>query len=219
MPKLNKLSAGSAIGLTGNVSLGGGIPIWQNPEFARANSYQGGFSLTNTPTADALIPGGTPMECDEEARTAKICKRFEVYEAASGSPTTYKIVKDSGEYNMLEVGIALMKMPSAIDGTGAGYAVATLDVSNADYDTITVATTLGDVIAGDVLGEAAEVGAAVALEAVANGLSYHDIFVEDDALGYSTSSVYAGRIYNRRIRKIADIEKAELPQIIFSESK
>lgn len=103
---------------------------------------------------------------------------------------------------------------------GAAYPATVIDTSNADYDLVTVGTDLGAVTTGDILAEANSTHASTAvLEAAANGLSYHDIYVEDDAIGYSTSGVYAGRIYDRRIRKIDAVEKATLTQIVFSESK
>jgi len=220
MSILNKFSTHSGIGLTGDTAIGGAIPIWTDVEVARRFSYPGGFSISNPPDAQALIPGGTPYEVDEATRTAKICYRFEAYEAATNSATTYKIVKDAGVHNLLKVGLVLMKMPSALTGTGTGRAITAIDTSNAAYDEITVATTLGVAIAvGDVLAEAAEAGTTKALAAVANGLSYSDRFIEDDVLGYSTSVVYEGTIYNRRIKKIADIERASLTRILFSESK
>ena len=159
-----------------------------------------------------------PVSIDEATRTATICYRFEVYEDAASSATTYKIVKDAGVYNQLEVGMVLMKMPTTLAGTGVAYAVATLDTSNADYDAITVATTLGAVTAGDILAEGASVGTGKALNAVAVGLSYDDRFIEDDSLGYAISVVYDAPVYARRIKPIAAIERANM-NILFSESK
>lgn len=218
MSILNKFSTHSAIGMTAETAIGGDIPIWQDTEKARRNSYQGGFLIGNAPSAQALLPAGMPVSIDEATRTATICYRFEVYEDAASSATTYKIVKDAGVHNQLEVGMVLMKMPATLAGTGVAYAVATLDTSNADYDSFTVATTLGAVTAGGILAEGASVGTGKALKAVAVGLSYDDRFIEDDSLGYAISVVYDAPVYARRIKPIAAIERANM-NILFSESK
>jgi len=220
MPILNSFSTHSGIGLTGNTAIGGAIPIWTDIEVARRFSYPGGFSILNPPDAQALIPGGTPYEVNEAARTAKICYRFEVYEAASNSATAIKLVKDASVYNLLQVGMVLMKMPVSLTGTATAHTITAIDTSHADYDEITLNTTLGvALVAGDILAEADGDGSGRSLEAVADGLSYADRFIEKDELGYSTSVVYEGTILNRRIRKIADIEKDKLNRILFSESK
>jgi hypothetical protein len=216
---LQNFNTFNAVGLTAKTSVGGDIPIWQNPEDLQ--KVQGGFSLANAPSAPAVVPGGTPIDYDEAARTAGICYRFEVYETAAGSPTTYKIVKDNTKYgNLVKVGMNLMIMPAAVGTAGAAYPVLTLDTSNADYDVITVGTSLGDVTAGDILAEADSTHATTAkLLYVAEGLTYADVYVQSDDLQHTCAVVYFGSVYDRRIRKIDAIEKAEMPQINFSQSK
>ena len=88
---LSKFSTPNAIGFTPDKSVGGGIPIWQNP--LDLQMKQGGFAFANAPSAKAVVPGGTPIKVDEAARTATICYRFKVYENASSSATQIKLLK------------------------------------------------------------------------------------------------------------------------------
>lgn len=217
---LNTFSTGSGVGFAGVSTIGGAIPIWLNPEDLQ--KFTSGFSISNAPLARVLIPGGTPVFCDEVTRTTQICYRFEVYEGASDSATEIKIVKDHTKYgDLAKVGMNIMKMPATLTGTGAAYPITAIDTSNASYDLITLGTTLGVALtAGDVLAEANITHASTAkLKYVANALSYADTLIEDDNLVYSLAGVYFGELYNRRIRKIDAVERAGLTQIKFSELK
>lgn len=216
---LKKFSTYSGLGFTQSSSAGGQIPIWQNPD--EIQKLQGGFTIGNKPTPEALVPGGTPIKVDEATRMAYICYRFEVYEAAGSSATQIKIKKDAGVYNLLATAMNLMKMPAALTTAGAAYPVTSIDTTNSAYDTITLGTTLGvALVAGDILAEADSTHATTAkLRYVANGLTYADALIEDASITYAADAVYDGRIYDRRIRKIADIEKAALTGIKFSQSK
>lgn len=222
MSQLNPFNTYNGVGLTGKTTIGGDIPIWQNPEDLQ--KHQGGFTFANSPAAISLVPGGTPIQVDESARTAGICYRFEVYEDATDTATEIKIVKDYTKYgNLAKVGMNIMKMPAALTTAGAAYPIASggIDTSNAAYDVITLGTTLGVALtAGDILAEADSTHATTAkLLYVANALTYEDAYVENDSIQYTCAGVYFGSIYNRRIRKIDSVERAALTQINFSESK
>lgn len=217
---LNDYSTYNGIGLSAVQSVGGDIPIWQNPEDLQKVS--GGFTFANAPSAIALVPGGTPVELDEDARTAGIAYRFEVYEEVADDAVIIKIVKDNTKYgNLAKVGMNIMAMPAAVGTAGAAYAITEIDTSNADYDQLTIGTTLGATLAvGSIIAEADSTHATTAkLLYVADALTYVDAYVSDDSKQYTCAAVYFGSIYDRRIRSIAAIEKAEMPQINFSQSK
>lgn len=218
---LNNFGTFNGVGLTASETIGGQVPIWQNPQDLQKD--QGGFTLANAPTAPVLIPGGSPVEVNEATRTAGIGFRFVVYEDAGDTATAIKVVKYSTKYGPLaEVGMNIMKMPAALTTAGAAYAISSIDTTTSLlYDEITLGTTLGVALtAGDVLAEADSAHASTAkLLYAGDRLSYEDIYVQDDAIQYSVAGVYFGSIYDRRIRTIAAIEKANMPQINFSQSK
>jgi hypothetical protein len=217
---LRAISTYNGVGFSAERSFGGDIPIWIDPK--ELGIEPGGFSIQNTPAAEAIIPAGTPIFISESARTAYVCFRFEVYENATDSAVAIKIVKDNTKFgNLAKVAMNIMKQQATLAGTAAAYPIASIDTTNALYDVITLTTTLGvSLTAGDILAEAdGTATSGRALRYTANGLTKTGVLVEDDNLKYNCSSVYKGAIYNRRIRKIAAIERAALPQIHFSESK
>lgn len=219
---LKPISTFNGIGLTGTTSVLGDIPIWQNPSEALKNAFSSGFTLANAPSAPALLPGGTPVQVNEATRLAYVCYRFELYELAADDATVYKIKKDYTKYgNLAKVGMHIMAMPAALTTAGAAYTITAIDTSNALYDTITLGTTLGaELAAGTVLAEADSThGTTAKLKYVANALTFRDVWIQDDNLSYSVNGVYGSRIYNRRIRKIDSVERANLPLLTFSELK
>lgn len=213
----------NSVGVTAKTSMSGDIPIWQNPEDLQ--KHQGGFAVSNMPLATTLVPGGTPIKVDEAVRTAAICFQFEVYEDATDSATAIKVVKYSTKYgNLAKVGMNLMKEPATLATTGAAYPIAAGGIdttTSALYDILTLETTLGVALtAGDLLIEADSEHATDAVVLYTpNALTYADILVDDDDPQQTCAGVYFGSIYNRRIRKVAAIERAALTQINFSESK
>lgn len=211
----------NGVGLTSTQTIAGDIPIWQNPEDLQKD--QGGFTIANAPTAKSLIPAGTPIDINESTRTAGVCYRFEVYEEAEDDATVIKVVKFSTKYgNLAEVGMNIMKMPATLATAGAAYPITAIDTTTSeDYDAITLSTTLGETLAvGTILAEANSTHATTAvLLYTGDRLTYEDVYVQDDSLQYSVAGVYFGSIYDRRIRSIAAIEKANMPQINFSQSK
>jgi len=212
----------NGFGITESQVCEGRIPIWLDPEQAKEFTLESGFTLVNPPAAPAVVPVATPINVDEATRLANICYRFKVYEEASDTATEIKIVKDNYKYGTLaKVGMNIMAQPAAVATAGAAYPITVIDVSNADYDVITLDTTLGEtLVVGRVLAEADSTHATTAkLLYVAQYLAYASIYVESDGLTYSIAATYGGRLYNRRIRKIDATEMALLPQIKFTELK
>jgi len=218
---LSKLNTANGVGLTALETMGGSIPIWQNPEDLQKD--QGGFTIANPPAALAIIPAGTPVNIDESARTLGVGYRFEVYEEVADDAVIIKVVKYSTKYGALaKVGMHLMAMPAALATAGAAYTITAIDTTtSALYDAITIGTTLGATLAvGSVVAEADSTHATTAvLKYAGERLTYDDVFISSDALQYNVSTVYFGSVYARRIREIAAIERAAMPQINFSESK
>ena len=114
----------------------GGVPVFQNGVLEVA---QGGFTLDTTGlAAGALVPEGTAMAFDEATRKAKPLRVATVQANAANDATDIKIKKG----HLLVVGAVI----GAVIG-GAAYAITAIDTTNADYDLITVGTTLGVALA------------------------------------------------------------------------
>lgn len=219
---LNKFSTHSGMGLTPYSEINQTPPIWQDPAFARTHSIAGGGKIVNVTELNTVIPKGTPVLIDETLRTATISIRLKVYETeASGSAVQYKVYKA----HLGSVGMKLMKAPATQGGTATGVSITVIDDSNADYDLITVDSTLGALTAGDILGEAAAAGAGVALLAEPNGLTYDDRHIEAAGITYMASAVQRGVVFERRIIPLAPVDKLALSNgttgayITFSQTK
>ncbi|PKP11959.1 MAG: hypothetical protein CVU09_00225 [Bacteroidetes bacterium HGW-Bacteroidetes-4] len=185
-------------------TVSGGAPIFPTV----IEVAQGGFKLDNSVlTAGVEVPAGSVMGFNEETRVANVLKVAEVYENADNVATVYKIKKGhlfvGGEKIAVAVG-------------GKSYA-ATLDTSNADYDTFTVGTTLGVAItAGEVLFESPAVGAtAGALMYTPKGLLYESVTAGDNE---SCSVLLRGTVFEKRIPLVPTAVKSAVPNIIFSQS-
>lgn len=167
---------------------------------------QGGFNLDTTGlVSGTVLKAGTPMTFDESTRKAKPMATAVVYENAGGSATQYKVKKGS----ILKVGDNFGKTKG-----GAAYAITAIDTINADYDLVTVGTTIGAVTAGDLVFASTATGATAAALPAIKGLLYADAIV---ASGESVSVAIRATVYARRVPYSADIAAA-LPGIIFSQS-
>ena len=179
-----------------------GIPIYQgkNTEVA-----QGGFTLNDPAFSveNTVIPAGSLIGFDESTRTAKVAKIAVAQAASTASATTYKVLKG----HKLAVGM-LIKSGSA----SVGQAITAIDTTNADYDLLTVGTTIGVSVA---------VGAAIFVddEGYKNlkGLLYSDATIKPDGTT-DIAVVLRGIVYARRIQPVPATIKANLPLIIFSQS-
>jgi hypothetical protein len=184
-------------------SVQSGKVIWQG----RPETVQGGFTLNATGLpSGSTIPGGTPCRYNEATRMVSILKTASVVESAGASATDIKINTGS----IFSIGDYVSKTAG-----GTAYAITAI-VRGANYDTITVGTTLGALTAGDVLFQSSATGAtAGAINIVANGLTYQDYTV---GLDEDISVAFHGKVYARRIPALPTATKTALHQILFSES-
>lgn len=180
------------------------------PVFQKVNeTSQGGFRLdVSTLTDGDTVVAGTPLGFDESTRVAKVVKTAVLQANATDSATAYRVEKGHhfkvGDYLAYAVG-------------DEAYAITDIDTSNADYDELTVGTTLGVALtAGAVFFQSSATGASAAAYAVeARGVSYLDVTVET---GADIAAVIDGTVYERRAPGYTDAIKALLPKIFFSQS-
>lgn len=161
--------------------------------------HSGGFNLDDSSLTDGyIVPVLAPIAVDFTTRKVKVVKNATIVEAANASATSYKIAKNS----LIAVGMYL--------GTGAkGAEVTAIDKTNASYDLVTVAATIGAAVTvGQVLFEATAVGGTTPKN-VANKLNYARTKVES---GETVTAV--GRAYEVIESKlklpISDKDKASL---------
>ncbi|MBN9300295.1 MULTISPECIES: head fiber protein [Dysgonomonas] len=161
--------------------------------------HSGGFNLDDSSLTDGyIVPVLAPIAVDFTTRKVKVVKNATIVEAANASATSYKIAKNS----LIAVGMYL--------GTGAkGAEVTAIDKTNASYDLVTVAATIGAAVTvGQVLFEATAVGGTTPKN-VANKLNYAITKVES---GETVTAV--GRAYEVIESKlklpISDKDKASL---------
>lgn len=187
------------------------IPIWQGIG-KDISIVQGGFLLASTGLAKGtVIKAGTPFVYDEVQRNATMVGGGVLQAAATNTDTTYKVEKG----HTLKVGDYL-----ALTAGSKAYAITTIDTTNADYDTLTVGTTLGAAAAvGANVFASTATGATAAAYPAVNGLLYSDVVV---AGNNSVSIVNRGIVYARRIPfaySTALAALSGLSKIIFSQSK
>ncbi len=183
----------------------GGVPVFQQ----NYENAQGGFTLDTTGlTTGAVVPAGTVMGIDEATRKAKVLKVATLHANAADDAVVYQVKKG----HLLIVGDYL----AAVVG-GKAYAITEIDTTNADYDVLTVGTTLAVALtAGDALFESSATGAAAAAYAtVAKGLLFQDTKV---GVNEPLAVTIRGTVYERRIPVVTAAIKALLPNIIFSQS-
>jgi hypothetical protein len=169
----------------------GTIPVWQRVE----ELAQGGFLLDITGYAsfDAsgnqlYIPAGTPMVFDEAARTAKALKVGVFAANATNTATDYQVSKG----HQYKVGDYFSALPGA-----KAYAITAIDTSNANYDTISVGTTLGTAVTtGQFNFASSTTGASNSSYGGVNGVLYDDAKIE---AGKPVSIVIRGTAYARRV--------------------
>lgn len=182
----------------------GDIPVFQGTG-KDIQHAQGGFLLDSTGLAAGfVIKAGTPMSFDEATRIAKPLTAGVVIEAAGAAATDYKVLKNSA----FKVGDNF----AAVTG-GKAYPITAINTSNADYDVITVGTTIGAVVAGGFVFASSTTGVSNSAFSV-KGLLYRDTVVGVDD---SVSVVIRGTVYARRVPYSANLETA-LPHIIYSQS-
>ncbi len=185
----------------------GDIPVFQGSG-KDIQLAQGGFLLTITGLPKgAVLKAGTPMIYEEATRTAKALVTGTVVETAGGSATAYKIAKGS----LFKVGDNFAAVPG-----GAAYAITNIDTSNADYDEVTVGTTIGAVAEGAFVFASSTTGASNSSFGGVNGLLYRDQKVEENV---SVSVVIRATVYARRVPYSVGLSTALGPLFIYSQSK
>ncbi len=187
------------------------------PVFIKVTSdYAGGGTLDNTGLVDkSLLRAGTFVNFDESTRLVKILKTATIVEAAVDGSTTYKIAKSVN--NQAHLIVASDVVSPAVGGKS--YAISGINTSNADYDIITVGTSLGAVNVGDVLFHSAASGAAAgALKVEVNGQLRNDTEVGKNVF---VAVVREGITYNRRLPYTTPqaVKDALKGLIIFSEQR
>ena len=149
-----------------------GQDIATPPVFIEIHSdYKGGGTLNNTGMVDnSLVRAGAFVNFDENTRLVSLLKTAVIVEVAGASATAYKIAKlNNNQPHLFVSGDVFAKTVG-----GASYA-GTIDTSNADYDVVTVGTTLGAMAVGDVLFHSASSGASAgALKVSVNGQLRND---------------------------------------------
>jgi hypothetical protein len=191
-----------------STSAAGSTVVWQH--IADQGTLQGGFSLDeSTLTAGETIKAGQPLACNESTRKAKVVKVAEMYASATNTATDYDVKKG----HHFKVGDYLASVAG-----GKAYAITVIDTSDANFDTLTVGTTLAVTLsAGDVLFQSSATGASsAAYSDTVNGLLKNDLEVSADA---PVTAVNDGKIYARRAPAVNSVMKALVPKIIYSQSK
>lgn len=144
--------------------------LWPEESVYKAT---GGFTLdrTNLKEGTDFLEKGSPLAVNFSTRAAKLVKTAIVHDTAASDATVYKVKKN----HHFKVGDKIAKTKG-----GKAYAISAIDTSKANYDELTVGTTIGASAAGDVLFESSAEGATHAAEAnVANGILIHDTEIEE----------------------------------------
>jgi hypothetical protein len=186
------------------------------PVFIEVHSdYKGGGTLSDVGLVPrSLIRAGAFVNFDENTRLVTLLKTAVIVEAAAAGATAYKIAKlNKDQAHLFVSGDIFAKTVG-----GPSYA-GTLNTTNADYDIVTVGTTLGDMAVGDVLFHSAASGAtAGALKVAVNGQLRNHAYVSKNEF---VAVVRQGITYNRRLPWPAPqaVKDALKGLIIFSEQR
>lgn len=174
-----------------------GVPVYS----AVHETAQGGFSLSDNAIADNTeLKAGTVIGFNESTRKAKVCKVAVAQANAANNATSYRVLKG----HTLTVGKNIKS------GSSNAQAITGINTSNANYDEISVGTTLGvAVTTGDAIfiDDEGYTGT--------KGLLYEDTTVKGET---SVGVVLRGTVYERRINPVPNSLKSSLTHIIFSQS-
>lgn len=192
-------------------------PIFPQPQFLQ--DYPGGGTLENANLPEGtILRTGTLLSINEQTSLVNVLKTATIAEAATNTDVAYKILKtvnDNDQPHLLIVG----DLVAFVVG-GKSYAITAIDTSNANYDTITVGTTLGVVLAaGDVLFHSAASGATAGkLKYDVNGILRNDVTTGKNTF---VPVIRAGAVYNRRLPFKAPqaVKDALKGLIIFSDQR
>lgn len=134
---------------------------------AKLEDKVGGICIAAADLTQATLAAGTPVGLDVNG-LAHVIKQAIMADTATDSATDYKVDKGHN----LKVGD-----PVASAVSGAAYDITAINTSNANYDTLTLGTTLGVALAADdiLFLAAAESASDAALAYTPLGLTGHDI--------------------------------------------
>jgi hypothetical protein len=176
------------------------------------NLLVGGFMFDKSelPAYPWVLPAGTPIKVDEQARTIKIHYAFEVAEAVTAGAKVK--VKKGFEGSRVKAGMFLMVAPEDADTAGTGIKVNSVVTTNDDFDEVTLASDPGELSAGAVLVEADKSGETAKIKSVPNALTDRDKRLAPDAKSINGDAVWAcdRPILERRIPPIAPAIKKAL---------
>lgn len=169
-----------------------GIPVFQHDKSLQV--LTGGFTLNVSGHADgSVILSGTAILVDESARTAVAVKSATTTKAITTADTSIEIAKG----HSLVVGDEVN-----------GVAITAIDTSATTHDVVTLAEDFGaDVLIGSKIGTGD-----------GNALLYNPVQVKAGN-AHPVTAVVGGLVYARRIGFISDNTKANLPNVIFSQTK
>jgi len=172
-------------------------PVWQGTN-KDIQILQGGCLLDVTGlTTGAEIKAGALLVHSESTRLATVLHTAKSYLTAASNAVVYQVEKGHtiivGDY-----------LASGAVG-GKAYAVTAIDASNANYDILTVGTTIGVVTAGDTLYASTATGATASALPAINSRLYDDVVVGS---GKSVSPVIRGTVYGKRVPNSDAIEAA-----------
>ena len=169
-----------------------GVPVFQHDKSLQV--LTGGFTLdvSGFPNG-AIIGSGNAIMVDEDARTAIAVKSAVLSKAVIATDTEVEVAK----------GHAL-----AVGDEIGGKEITEIDKSLTTHDVITVA---------EAYGVALPIGSKIG-SGDGNALLYNPVEVKTGNVHFATA-VVGGLVYARRIGYISEATKANLPNVIFSQTK
>ena len=172
----------------------------------------GGFSfnLEDLPTAGNVLPAGTPVQVDEQARTIKPLIAFEVVKVDAEDPKKIQ-VKSYGEGTRLKAGMALGLMPSTLTSASTAYTTVSSFAIGDDVNEVVLAGAISGLSVGSII---VEVGASDhKVKAIPNALTPYDICLDKDAVacdGDAAWGCFDFPVLERRMPVINDAIKKAL---------
>lgn len=171
----------------------------------------GGFSfnLEDLPTAGNVLPAGTPVQVDEQARTIKPLIAFEVVKIDADDAKKIQ-VKAYGEGTRLKAGMALGLIPSNLTAASTAYTTVSSFTPGEDVNDVVLAGTIAGLAVGSII---VEVGSDHKVKAVPNALTPYDICLDKDAYacdGDAAWGCFDFPVLERRMPAINDTIKKAL---------
>lgn len=166
------------------------------------------FDIAELPTYPNVLPAGTPIKVDEDARTIEIHYAFAVTKKVSA--TKYQVAKGI-EGSRVKAGMNLMVIGNDVDTAGTAGTVKSVDTSNEGYDEITFTASF-TAEEGDVIVEATAAGEGAKVKVVPNALTDRDKRLAPGAKSMNGDGVWANDrpILERRIPPVAPAIKKAL---------